>query len=218
MKTNNLSNANLNENQDVHEDDRNIPYNYSRMFQELVEFINNTEVDHRLLPHHSTFFTTKTYRFNFGRYGKDGFINSVYVKGEYGSIIEFIENGENGIEIINIQYSNILSQFNDFESLYLDFIALVNKVYDASVRIHIFLTDDFLILTRRGTSYENMLEVLKKVGFRASYVDYENEMATLYYKQFNEYEVTDFADDNYEIEFHRSLPRHESEDDDCLPF
>ena len=190
-------------------------YRYSENFKKLVEYIHNQKYENRKLPNGSSFFTSKMYKFDFGKYGSNGVIDSVFVESEYGSIIHFIEDGENGIEIINFQFSNLVEPFNDIVSFYKDLIYLVGFFFDSSVSIGITLNSNMNISVDQPPSFQGMIEILKNLGFFVSYLNEEEEFSFLNFVHINEYDSVDFRDDSYEKPHHRELPLPE---DDDLPF
>jgi len=208
----------LNDRCNLFQNPETLSYEYSKQFQCLIDFIKNTPLDERKLPNHSTYTTTEIYRYHFGIFGRDGFIHSVTVKGEYGSIIEFIECGSNNIQIINFQFSNALTGwFNDISSFFSDFMTLVRKVFDSNVEVHLTLTNEFFVSVGNDTSFESMFETFIKLGFVSTGFYPEDQFAFLKYSESFKKEVTDYADDDYQIEHHKDLPQKEFGDDE-LPF
>lgn len=190
-------------------------YRYSNTFKKLVEYIQNQKYENRELPNRSSYFTTKIYKFDFGKYGSNGTIDSVFVQSEYGSIIQFIEDGENGIKIINFQFTNLIEPFNNIINFYKDFVHLINLYYDSSVRIGIILDTKFNISVDNEPSFQNMIETLKNLGFFVSHLNEEEEYGFLHFQHIEEYDSVDFRDDSFEKPLHREI--HQDDDDD-FPF
>lgn len=208
----------LNDRCNLFQNSETLSYEYSKQFQELIDLIKNTPLEERKLPNCSTYSTTEIYKYHFGTFGRDGFIHSVTVKGEYGSIIEFIEYGSNNIQIINFQFCNALTGwFNDISAFFSDFLTLVRKVFDSNMEVHLTLTNEFFVSVGNDTYFESMFETFRKLGFVSKGFYPDDQFAFLIYSESFMKEVTDYADDDYQIEHHKDLPQKEFGDDE-FPF
>jgi len=208
----------LNDRCNLFQNSETLSYEYSKKFQELIDLIKNTPLEERKLPNCSTYSTTEIYKYHFGTFGRDGFIHSVTVKGEYGSIIEFIEYGSNNIQIINFQFCNALTGwFNDISAFFSDFMTLVRKVFDSNMEVHLTLTNEFFVSVGNDISFESMFETFRKLGFVSMGFYPDDQFAFLIYSESFMKEVTDYSDDDYQIEHHKDLPQNEFGDDE-LPF
>ena len=88
--------------------------------------------------------------------------------------------------------------------------------YDSLGRL-ILDSTQFFVSVGNDTSFESMFETFRKLGFVSTGFYPEDQFAFLKYSESFKKEVTDYADDNYQIEHHKDLPQKEFGDDE-LPF